>query len=383
MLARKGRERSWLIQDDGGTLYRDGRFRGFEAGGLFIKTDCLNPGDQIEAYYACLRKDTFLENVCRQRRRQHRLLRPAAHQQRPRGRRTPRLHAHRQRHQRPADRQPVPHHPRQHHPRRRQADARAGGGLHGARAVDGVVGRRSHPGRHDQERVLLRPVHRRRPLATTPTCSTTSSAQNPQINCYLLNTGWVGEGAFVQGHHAWPTRWASSTRCSAAGPTNGTFREATGLVIPRSIRAVDSILMQPEKLFPAGRLRVPPAAPRPPAGGVHGQLPRTRSRHQGRVSGQGGRTRGLSTPVEDLAFRFRPGRMSVAKAPFFFFRALSYGAAIMELDNLKIAWSPGLSVGNYRIDEQHRISSTPSTSCCRRWTTRRPTRKSSPKRSPA
>ena len=64
VLARKGRERSWLIQDDGGTLYRDGRFRGFEAGGLFIKTDCLNPGDQIEAYYACLRKDTFLENVC-------------------------------------------------------------------------------------------------------------------------------------------------------------------------------------------------------------------------------------------------------------------------------------------------------------------------------
>ncbi len=63
VLARKGRERSWLIQDDGGTLYRDGQFRGFEAGGLFIKTDCLNPGDQLEAYYACLRKDTFPENV--------------------------------------------------------------------------------------------------------------------------------------------------------------------------------------------------------------------------------------------------------------------------------------------------------------------------------
>ena len=63
VLARKGRERSWLIQDDGGTLCRDGRFRGFEAGGLFIKTDCLNPGEQLEAYYACLRKDTFLENV--------------------------------------------------------------------------------------------------------------------------------------------------------------------------------------------------------------------------------------------------------------------------------------------------------------------------------
>ena len=53
VLARKGRERSWLIQDDGGTLYRDGSFRGFEAGGLFIKTDALNPADQIESYYAC------------------------------------------------------------------------------------------------------------------------------------------------------------------------------------------------------------------------------------------------------------------------------------------------------------------------------------------
>ncbi len=63
VLARKGHERSWLIQDDGGTLHRNGQFRGFENGGLFIKTDCLNPGEQIEAYYASLRKDTFLENI--------------------------------------------------------------------------------------------------------------------------------------------------------------------------------------------------------------------------------------------------------------------------------------------------------------------------------
>ncbi len=63
VLARKGRERSWLIQDDGGTVSRDGTFRGFEAGGLFIKTDGLNPGEQGEAYYACLKRQTFLENV--------------------------------------------------------------------------------------------------------------------------------------------------------------------------------------------------------------------------------------------------------------------------------------------------------------------------------
>ncbi|MDD3469183.1 MAG: phosphoenolpyruvate carboxykinase [Thermoguttaceae bacterium] len=63
VLARKGREQSWLIQDDGGILYRDGRFRGFEAGGLFVKTDALNPGDQIEAYYGCLQRDTFFLDI--------------------------------------------------------------------------------------------------------------------------------------------------------------------------------------------------------------------------------------------------------------------------------------------------------------------------------
>ena len=64
ILGRKGRERSWLIQDDGGTLGRDGTFRGFEAGGLHVKTDNLSPRDQIEAYYGALQPATYLENVC-------------------------------------------------------------------------------------------------------------------------------------------------------------------------------------------------------------------------------------------------------------------------------------------------------------------------------
>ncbi|NLE39670.1 MAG: phosphoenolpyruvate carboxykinase (ATP) [Pirellulaceae bacterium] len=63
VLARKGLERSWLIQDDGGVLRKDGSFRGFEAGGLFVKTEGLGPADQIEAYYGSLRPETFLENV--------------------------------------------------------------------------------------------------------------------------------------------------------------------------------------------------------------------------------------------------------------------------------------------------------------------------------
>ncbi|GAJ12748.1 unnamed protein product, partial [marine sediment metagenome] len=44
ILARKGREKSWLIQDDGGTLLPDGSFHGFEAGGIFAKTEGVNPG---------------------------------------------------------------------------------------------------------------------------------------------------------------------------------------------------------------------------------------------------------------------------------------------------------------------------------------------------
>lgn len=63
VLAKKGREKSWLIQDDGGTLRKDGSFRGFEGGGVFVKTERLNPHDQIETYYGALRPDTYLENV--------------------------------------------------------------------------------------------------------------------------------------------------------------------------------------------------------------------------------------------------------------------------------------------------------------------------------
>jgi phosphoenolpyruvate carboxykinase (ATP) len=62
-LARKGKEKSWLVQDDGGTLMPDGSFHGFELGGLFVKTENVNPGEQEEIYYGLLRPDTFGENI--------------------------------------------------------------------------------------------------------------------------------------------------------------------------------------------------------------------------------------------------------------------------------------------------------------------------------
>jgi len=62
-LARKGKEKSWLVQDDGGTLMPDGSFHGFELGGLFVKTENVNPGEQNEIYYGLLRPATFGENI--------------------------------------------------------------------------------------------------------------------------------------------------------------------------------------------------------------------------------------------------------------------------------------------------------------------------------
>jgi phosphoenolpyruvate carboxykinase (ATP) len=63
ILARKGMERSWLIQDDGGMLLPDGSFHGFEAGGVFVKTEGVNPGEQAEIFYGLLKPETVCENV--------------------------------------------------------------------------------------------------------------------------------------------------------------------------------------------------------------------------------------------------------------------------------------------------------------------------------
>ncbi len=63
ILSKKGGEKSWLVQDDGGTLLPDGSFHGFEAGGIFVKTEAVNPGEQPEIYYGLLRKETICENV--------------------------------------------------------------------------------------------------------------------------------------------------------------------------------------------------------------------------------------------------------------------------------------------------------------------------------
>jgi len=63
VLAKKEREISWLVQDDGGTLTKDGAFLGFEAGGIFVKTEGVSPEEQLEIYYGLLKPETSCENV--------------------------------------------------------------------------------------------------------------------------------------------------------------------------------------------------------------------------------------------------------------------------------------------------------------------------------
>jgi phosphoenolpyruvate carboxykinase (ATP) len=63
ILAKKGHEKSWLVQDDGGTFLPNGAFHGFEGGGIYVKTEGVNPGEQTEIYYGLLKPDTVCENV--------------------------------------------------------------------------------------------------------------------------------------------------------------------------------------------------------------------------------------------------------------------------------------------------------------------------------
>jgi len=63
VIARKNGEESWLIQDDGGILTHDGSFRGFEGKGLFVKTDGVTGDGQVEILYALLSPHAYYENV--------------------------------------------------------------------------------------------------------------------------------------------------------------------------------------------------------------------------------------------------------------------------------------------------------------------------------
>jgi phosphoenolpyruvate carboxykinase (ATP) len=73
---------------------------------------------------------------------------------------------------------------------------------------------------------------------------------NPHICCYLLNTGGVGEGSTYKDITLGDTMGILDS-LFRGGADEWHFSPKTGLIVPTSVRAVDSILMHPEKLFPA------------------------------------------------------------------------------------------------------------------------------------
>jgi phosphoenolpyruvate carboxykinase (ATP) len=72
---------------------------------------------------------------------------------------------------------------------------------------------------------------------------------NSHINCFLLNTGWVGEGVHFRDINLADTMGILDS-VLRGGLEDWMISEGTNLPVPRSVRAVDSILMHPAKLYP-------------------------------------------------------------------------------------------------------------------------------------
>ncbi len=249
VLARKGRERSWLIQDDGGTLHRDGQFRGFEAGGLFVKTDCLNPGDQIEAYYACLRPRTFLENVS--------VIDDGSIDfydlsRTSNGRavieRRDFMHAANNINARRIDNlflitrgNIIPAVAKLTH-------EQAAAFMVLGQSMESSAGDPTQAGKIKNEFFYDPFLAGDRSEHANLFYDILKS--NARINCYLLNTGFVGEGHSFKDIALADTMGILDS-LFRGGAEDWHLSHKTGLVIPRSIRTVDSILMRPEKLFAA------------------------------------------------------------------------------------------------------------------------------------
>jgi len=246
VLARKGEEKSWLVQDDGGTLGRDGHFRGFEAGGVFVKTDGINPRDQIEIYYGALKPDTFLENVYvaedgeidfynMDRTSNGRAVierRDFMHaSQEINTERVDNFFLITRGNIIPAIAKLTPE----------EATIRMIEGM----AMESSAGDPTQAGK-------IRSVFFYDPFVAGSRTDHASLfydilKSNPHINCYLLNTGGVGEG----GRHRDITLQDTIGILDSVlrGGLEDWVESPTGLMVPKSVRLVDSILMHPEKLY--------------------------------------------------------------------------------------------------------------------------------------
>ena len=72
--------------------------------------------------------------------------------------------------------------------------------------------------------------------------------ENPQIECYLLNTGGIGEGEHYHDISLHDTMGILDS-VLRGGLEDWIMSSATGLLTPRSVRTVDSSLMHPEELY--------------------------------------------------------------------------------------------------------------------------------------
>jgi phosphoenolpyruvate carboxykinase (ATP) len=247
VLARKGRERSWLIQDDGGTLTRDGQFLGFEPGGLFIKTDAINPGEQVEAYYSCLKRGTFMENV---------YVEPDGTldfynmEMTSNGRavveRRDFMHASNDVNARRVDNlfiitrgSIIPAIAKLTH-------EQAAAFMVLGQSMESSAGDPTQAGKIKYE-FFYDPF-------IAGNCSEHANLfydilkNNSHVNCYLLNTGWVGEGEHFRDINLADTMGILDS-VLRGGLEDWMESEGTGLTVPRSVRAVDSILLHPAKLY--------------------------------------------------------------------------------------------------------------------------------------
>jgi len=247
VLGRKGHERSWLVQDDGGVMTREGRFLGFEQGGLFAKTDGLNPHDQIESYYGALKRGTFLENV-------H--VEPDGSldffnlELTANGRAV-------------IERRDFMHCSNDINSERidnlfiitrgsiipavaKLTQAQAAAFMVLGQSMESSAGDPTQAGKI--KNVFFYDPFIAGDRAEHANLFYDLLKENAHIQCYLLNTGWVGEGNHLREIRLGDTMGILDS-VVRGGLQDWAPSDRTGLLVPRSIRATDSIVVHPERLY--------------------------------------------------------------------------------------------------------------------------------------
>lgn len=248
IIARKGKEESWLVQDDGGTLTLEGSFKGFEAGGVFVKTEGINPGDQSEIFYGVLRPDSFLENIHVNGGGEFDFYDASATSN---GRavvgRQDIMHAYRDINIDKVHNLFIitrgPTIPAISRLSLEQATAFMILG----QAEESSAGDITRAGKIKNE-FFYDPFIAGDKVEHAHLFFDVLSSNN--INCYLLNTGGVGFGETYHDIRLQDTIGILDSMLRG-GLEDWVESEGTGLQVPKSIRAVDSILLHPKKLFPS------------------------------------------------------------------------------------------------------------------------------------